>query len=111
MTFLAEQRRRLVEDAGGHTDGSPLGSLAGEHKLQRLDLELRGAAERQRDNHLQGAGGAEACALGQVAAERARDADGRPAELRQLPRHRRGVPAPAAGVAAPVCGELDCISV
>ena len=110
-TFAAKQRRRLVEDPRGHSHGSPLRALAGEGELQRLDLELGRRTERERDNHLEGARGAETRALRQVASESAGDSQGRSTERCKFQRHRRGVATPAARVAAPVCLQPDRIAV
>jgi hypothetical protein len=79
-----EQRRRLVEDPRWNTRRRPLGALARPGDLQRLELEARDLAQRQRHGDLERAGRAEPGALREICVDAPAQPDGRPAERSQL---------------------------
>src|SRR6266540_1931514 len=105
--LAAEQRGGLVEDPGWDAHGAAFRALARERKVERRDLELRDGAEREGDDHLERAGGAEPGSLGKVGVDRAVEADGRAAELGELLCDGGGVAPPAPRLASAVRGQLD----
>jgi hypothetical protein len=62
-TGTAEERGRLIEDPGRHTDRALLRTLTRERQFERIELERGNLAERQRHGDLERARRTEARTL------------------------------------------------
>jgi hypothetical protein len=106
-SLQAEQGCGLVEDSGRNSDGAPLGALAGERELERIELEVGGSAQRERHHDLEGPRGTESGAPREIGVERALDPNRGTSESGEFLGDARHITAPTTHLAAPVRRELD----